>query len=200
MGSNEVISLKKLPPMVATSTNRYSFEAYCQYDDGTDTRYELEDGNLVAMTPPTFRHILLAEKLGDRLKQEITRLNLPLYCLRETGLRVGYAKSRIADLMVVDQQKVAAAVDQAGIYQSTPNLVMEIVSPESVIRDYRYKRSEYAAIAVPEYWLIDPSAEKITILTFNEGLYDERIFTQEEKLVSQQFPELTLTPQDLFAL
>ncbi|QZZ23493.1 Uma2 family endonuclease [Leptothermofonsia sichuanensis E412] len=28
-------------------------------------------------------------------------------------------------------------------------------------RDYRYKRSEYAALEVPEYWIVDPLDAKI---------------------------------------
>ncbi|MGE3273004.1 MAG: Uma2 family endonuclease, partial [Chloroflexota bacterium] len=36
------------------------------------------------------------------------------------------------------------------------DLVVEIVSPESVERDYREKLAEYEAAGVPEYWIIDP--------------------------------------------
>ncbi|NJN73323.1 MAG: Uma2 family endonuclease [Limnothrix sp. RL_2_0] len=186
--------------MVATSVKRYSFEEYCQYDDGTNTRYELENGYLQAMTPPSFRHILIADKLGDILKLEIIRLGLPLYCLREAGLRILYEKSRIADLMVISKDKVMEKLDGAGIYQATPSLVVEIVSPESVTRDYRYKRSEYATIGVPEYWIVDPKEGKVTVLVFNEGLYDETVFVGEEKIVSPQFLELDILPQVLFQI
>ena len=186
--------------MVATSVKRYSFEEYCQYDDGTNTRYELDNGYLQAMTPPSFRHILIADKLGDILKQEITRLGLSVYCLREAGLRILNAKSRIADLMVISKDQVMETLDGAGIYQSTPSLVVEIVSPESVTRDYRYKRSEYATVGVPEYWIIDPKESKVTVLIFNEGLYDETVFVGQENIVSPQFPELKITPQALFEI
>ena len=186
--------------MVTVVTKSYSFEEYCQYDDGTNTRYELENGCLLKMTPPSFRHILIADQLGDHLKQEIIRLGLPLYCLRETGVRIGYEKSRIADLVVIDKAMVMESLDKAGIYCATPSLIVEIVSPESVTRDYRYKRSEYAAIAVPEYWIVDQQEKKVTILIFNEGLYDETVFIGSEAIASPQFPELVLTPQKLFQI
>jgi Uma2 family endonuclease len=35
------------------TTKKITFEAYLNYDDGTNTRYELVRGELVAMTPPT---------------------------------------------------------------------------------------------------------------------------------------------------
>ena len=36
-----------------------------------------------------------------------------------------------------------------------PLLAIEIVSPDSIQRDYRYKRSEYAAVGIAEYWIVD---------------------------------------------
>jgi Uma2 family endonuclease len=102
--------------------------------------------------------------------------------------------------MVIPKDEVMETLDQAGIYQSTPSLIVEIVSPESVTRDYRYKRSEYAAIAVPEYWIVDPKAGNVTVLIFNEGLYDETVFAGDQNIVSPQFPELKVTPQELFTI
>ena len=51
--------------MVATSVKRYSFEEYCQYDDGTNTRYELEDGQLIAIAPPQGLYFLITQRLGE---------------------------------------------------------------------------------------------------------------------------------------
>ncbi|GAB4539170.1 MAG: hypothetical protein Tsb0014_29390 [Pleurocapsa sp.] len=50
-------------------------------------------------------------------------------------------------------------------------------SPDSIKRDYRYKRSEYAALGVNEYWIVDPIEQRVTILVLDEGLYEETIFT-----------------------
>src|ERR1022692_1930846 len=36
-----------------------------------------------------------------------------------------------------------------------PDLVMEIVSPETVEKDYHWKRKQYARAGVPEYWIVD---------------------------------------------
>ena len=85
------------------------------------------------------------------------------------------------------------SLDQAAICQEPPLMAIEIVSPESVQRDYRYKRSEYAALEIPEYWIVDPDEQKITVLTFKVGLYDEIVFQGEQAISSGQFPELKLT-------
>ncbi len=44
-----------------TPKTLYSFEEYLQWDLDPDNRYELVDGKLELMNPPTFRHILIAK-------------------------------------------------------------------------------------------------------------------------------------------
>lgn len=76
---------------------------------------------------------------------------------------------------------------------------MEVVSPESVSRDYRFKRSEYAALEIPEYWIVDPMESKVTVLLWEEGLYEETVFMGNQNIVSRTFPELTLTVEQVLA-
>ncbi|MEM9508011.1 MAG: Uma2 family endonuclease, partial [Cyanobacteria bacterium P01_E01_bin.35] len=65
----------------ATET-QYSFEAYLKYDTEPDQRYELVDGILELMNPPTFRHILICDFLRDTFKAEIDCLQLPWLAIR----------------------------------------------------------------------------------------------------------------------
>ncbi|MEB3309859.1 MAG: Uma2 family endonuclease [Snowella sp.] len=83
-------------------------------------------------------------------------------------------------------------------------MVIEIVSSDSIQRVYRYKRSEYAAVGIAEYWIVDPLDPKITVLTFNEGLYDEQVFLGETTITecrcaiaSQQFPHLSININEI---
>jgi Uma2 family endonuclease len=61
-------------------------------------------------------------------------------------------------------------LDQSAVCQTSPLLVVEVVSPNLVKRDYRYKRSEYAALEIPEYWIVDPLESKVSVLLWNDGL------------------------------
>ena len=56
-----------------------------------------------------------------------------------------------------------------------PLLVVEVVSPNQASRDYRYKRTEYAARGIAEYWIVDAIAQKVTVLEWVEGFYEERV-------------------------
>jgi len=88
-----------------------------------------------------------------------------------------------------------------------PQLVVEVVSPgrENADLDYRYKRSEYAARGIAEYWIVDPSAslrvnpiqQRVTVLEWVEGLYEERIFQSNQQIISPTLPDLDLTSERL---
>ncbi|MEO1377550.1 MAG: Uma2 family endonuclease [Cyanobacteria bacterium J06635_10] len=182
-----------------TTKNLYSFEEYLNFYDGTDNRYELIDGKLELINPPTFRHLLIAKFIEQNFDAQIKHLNLPWMCFREAGIRTGWRKSRLSDVYVVTSEQVMEFLDESAVCQSPPLLVVEIVSPESVKRDYRYKRSEYAALEIPEYWIVDPIESKVTILLLEEGLYEDTEFTGTQKIISHTFPELNLTVEQVLA-
>lgn len=185
---------------VTTRERLLSFEEYCTYDDGTENRYELVNGRLEQMNPPTFRHLLIANSIQNFFKGEIKRLNLPWLCLTEAGIRTGWRTSRLADVLVVDSEYVREYLDQSAICQIPPILAVEIVSPDSIKRDYRYKRSEYAALGIPEYWIVDPIKNQVSILVLDEGLYEETIYTGEQKIVSSVFPNLSLSVLEILSV
>ena len=183
-----------------TAKKLLTFQEYLSYEDETDNRYELVDGRLEAMNPPTFRHMLIAKLIEQAFDREISRLKLPWLCLKESGIRTGWRKSRLTDIAVIKAKDIQEFIDQSAVCQVPPLLAVEIVSPESIKRDYRYKRSEYAALEIPEYWIVDPQENKVTVLLLDEGLYEETVLTGEEKIVSVTFSELNLTVQDILAV
>jgi Uma2 family endonuclease len=185
--------------MTSTQERLLTFEEYLAYDDGTNNRYELVDGNLELMNPPTFRHILIAKFIEAYLDGEIRRLNLPWLCFREAGIRTGWRKSRLADVCVVTKEQVTNLLDESAVCQTSPLLTVEVISPESIKRDYRYKRSEYAALEIPEYWIVDPLEAKVTVLLLEEGLYEESVFTAKQRIISRTFSELALTVEQVLA-
>ncbi|WP_287127962.1 Uma2 family endonuclease [Candidatus Cyanaurora vandensis] len=175
-----------------------TFEEYLSYDDGTDVRYELVDGELYAMTPAMGKHGTIAVFLLIQLYLEIQRRSLDWQVrLNDVGMRTAERRVRIPDLCVMTLEQAQAIENVAAILITPPLLIAEIISPESVRRDYRTKRTEYAALAIPEYWIVDPLEQKISILQLEEGFYDVCEFTGQERIVSPTFTELTLTADQI---
>ena len=53
------------------------------------------------------------------------------------------------------------------------DVVVEVVSPDDPGRDLVVKRADYAEAAIPEYWIVDPRVETVTVLTLAGGAYVE---------------------------
>jgi Uma2 family endonuclease len=180
--------------MIATpTTTKLTFADYLAYDDGTDNHYELEDGDLILMNPPIGLHALIVRFLSNILEAEISRLVLPWAALQLLGVRTAPRRSRLPDLCIVPIEIVQQYRDVSAVIESGALLAIEIVSPDSIKRDYRFKRAEYASFGIPEYWIVDPAAQKVTLLLLVEGLYEETVYQGDDSIQSQTFPELALT-------
>jgi len=191
--------------MVAVSS-KFTLAEYLAYADGTDTRYELVQGELVAMAQPTGIHGGICEFINDAFRSEIQRLQLPLISKQELiAVQTTYINSkitcRIPDVTVITfEQWEGIKFSEAVLKETTPLLVVEVVSDSSRSIDYRKKRIEYNAIEIPEYWIIDFSDRKVSVLILKNDLYEEVVYRDQDKIQSQLFPELTLIPQEIFAV
>jgi Uma2 family endonuclease len=187
--------------MVATQPTM-TLEDYLNYDDGTDTRYELVDGTLVAMPPES----TLNTQIATFLLATFLQLGIPhtrLGIRHQLAVAGAKATAREPDLMLHSEESAAAINNLAQALLThdmpPPALIVEVVSPKQENQDYRYKRTEYAARHVPEYWIVDPIAAKVTVLEWVDGLYEERIYQGSERVVSLLFPALELTAKQILS-
>ncbi|NJO98896.1 MAG: Uma2 family endonuclease, partial [Pleurocapsa sp. CRU_1_2] len=162
-------------------------------------------GNLIEMPPESPQNAEIAIKLLLIFAQFISpRL---LRC-KDTEIVVSGSRAtvRLPDLMVLTEN---LANDLYSNQRSTididmlpPALVVEVVSPGKVNRDrdYRYKRSEYAARGIAEYWIVDPQESKITVLLLDNGLYQENVYQDDDLIKSQLLTQLQLTASEVFSV
>ena len=54
--------------MVETAEKRMTIAEFLQWDEGSDTRYELVRGKVIAMAPPSARHSVIVSKIGGVLE------------------------------------------------------------------------------------------------------------------------------------
>ena len=189
---------------ISTTSKRMTFEEFLAYDDGTDTRYELVDGKLVEMPTESDENNRIARGLFLELAKLVP---LALLAYRDTEVEVSgrRATCRIPDLLVHTEES-AAALSGASRSLVTrdmppPALIVEIVSPGSTnrSRDYRYKRTEYAARGIAEYWIVDPQERRITVCQWVDGQYEDKIFAGENRIESTVISAFELTAEQIFA-
>ena len=180
------------------ASGNMTLEQFFNYDDGTDAMYEFEDGELLLITAES--------EINRRIAMFIlvcfVQLGIPAYRLSmkmeivTTGSRV-----RVPDLVVFSEE-LATAME--GAKRSTvmpemppPLLVVEVVSPNQSTRDYRYKRSEYVARGIAEYWIVDPIQQRVTVLEWVEGFYEEKVYVGDSAIATLVFADLKLTAVQL---
>ena len=186
--------------MVQLLTKTYSFAEYLVYNDGTDNKYELVNGELKLMPTASGFHALVLHFVFTILEQEIGKLKQQWKVMPGTvGIRTAKRKSRIPDLVILSEEQCQEVRKMStAVLENPPLLAIEIVSPNNADDDYRYKRSEYAVREIPEYWIIDPETEKILILLLVSGFYEVTEFIGEQEIKSLLFPELKLTAKQVF--
>ncbi|MGB3496343.1 MAG: Uma2 family endonuclease [Elainellaceae cyanobacterium] len=162
--------------------------------DESEKRCEFVDGEIIEMPPESSQNAVIAIFLIVQFAKIV-----PFYWVRNNTEIVVAGRVRIPDLVVLGEE-LAVALNRKPRNTITPEMpaplaVVEVVSPGKVNedRDYRYKRSEYAARGIPEYWIVDPGKAKVSVLTLIDGWYEVEEFEGDEVVKSPQFLEISLT-------
>ena len=190
--------------MTIATNKTLTLEEYLAYDDGTGARYELVDGVLVEM--PTESPI--NKTIVMFLVSYFLRMGIPYYRLaigHQLEVTSEKASAREPDLVVHSEESANAILQDGRLLRlgmPTPDLIVEVVSssdtdPKSRERDYVEKRQEYAARKVPEYWIVDPVAATVLVLTLVAESYQEHKFQGDEIVLSSKFTTVDLTATQL---
>lgn len=184
------------------------------YPDNSECRYELHNGVIVEIPPPTGDHEEVISFLVAQIILEFTRLQLPYFIPKTAFVRIPDNKSAYEpDIVMVNRQNLAneplwkkesTLTDPASI-----PLAVEVVST-NWRDDYAHKLIDYEALGIPEYWIIDylalggkrfignPKQPTISLYSLVEGEYQVTQFRGGDRLKSPTFPELNLTAQQIF--
>lgn len=191
--------------MTTSPIKNLTFEEYLTYDDRTDNPYELVNGELVMVPLPTADHADEIDLLLEIFKAEIRRLALPLKATDKVGVYIGKSPktgrdySRTPDVCVLESSawsKLKADKRAAAVLRTLPLMVVEVVSTNRE-DDYVDKLDEYQRLGIPEYWIVDLLLSKVSVLLLNGGYYNTAEFRGSEWIISQTFPELSLTAEQV---
>ncbi len=186
--------------MSVATAKRMSLEAYLTYDDGTETRYELVDGVLVAMGAESTANTWIASFLFATF----LGMGVPYYRLgskQKIQVDSEYVSARDPDLIIHSEDSALAIKGRKEaclkLHEPNPLIAIEVVSPgqedsENYQRDYEQKPEEYAARGIPEMWIVDPARSVVLVLTLADGSYQEATFTGNSVIISPAFPGLKL--------
>ena len=153
-----------LPPQGA-----WSDEEYLWLTDRCKRLIEFTDGHVQELPMPTFTHQAVLAFLY-RLFHAYLDPRGGVVMFSALRMRVRDGKFREPDLLLLRDRADSRCQDR---YWLGADLVAEVVSPDDPDRDLVEKRADYAEAGIPEYWIVDPRDETITVLTLEGGVYVE---------------------------
>ena len=162
-----------------------------------DGLWELADGELYEMPPPNVDH---QELIGFLYRMVCAYLDGTAPKLGRALSGVGVALSDtmllIPDLTFVRAER--GYIVQRNYVDGVPDLVVEALSTNRR-HDLTLKRGWYAAAGIPEYWILDPVNDTLTIFELSDGAYVERaVLGRSDTLTTPTIPGFELSLEALF--
>ncbi len=129
---------------------------------------------------------------------EVKQKSYP-YCVRANGVEIWTGnRTRRPDVCVLSKQQELDILKKAAILFTPPLLIIEVISANYRNVDRQEKWNEYQRIGVFEYWLVDAELETISVLSMQNGAYQEVVFPVGAQIISPTFADLQLTVDDVF--
>ena len=158
----------------------YTVSDYLNMPD--DTRVELIDGVIFDMGAPILRHQVIAGRLYHLIAQFIDERDgpcIPFFSPVDVQLDCDEKTIVQPDVLIVcDPQKY-----REGKIFGAPDFAAEVISPSTRRKDYILKLKKYFDAGVKEYWIIDPSKEKVIVYNFtDETPLDITMYSFEDKV------------------
>ena len=148
---------------------RMTLAEYRTLDEACDGVWELVDGVLEQMPPPTFDHQNLIDFLVSMINLFQMGLPAPVgWAVSGIGVVLAERRAPTPDMVYLRAER--AHLVQGSFVEGVPDIIVEALSSDRA-RDLVMKRRWYAEAGIPEYWILDPANNSLTILSLSGGEY-----------------------------
>lgn len=151
----------------------WTYQDYLQLDD--EKRYEIIEGKLIDMTPaPSIQHQIFSGNLIFAFMSHLHKHSVGRLLEAPVDVKLDEKNVVQPDLVVVLNNNQDIIKEQA--IEGTPDLVVEIISPSTIVNDRNKKSELYAKFGITEYWIIDPPHQSIEVYNLINGKYENFSF------------------------
>ena len=173
-----------------------TYDDYAALDDGK--RYELIHGELIEMAPaPNDPHQRIEVNVVYYLTDHVKRSKAGQIRCAPYDVMLDQLNTVQPDALYISPQREHLLSERG--CEGAPDLVIETLSPSTESRDRNEKASLYFQHGVLEYWLIDPSAECIEVMSREvDGFEIAGRYSGSEVIRSSVLAELELRAEQVF--
>lgn len=180
---------------------RYAWSDYLAWREGE--RYELIDGVAYAMSPaPRRRHQETSRAIFRQMDGALAESPCQVYF---APFDVKLSGDEDDDAPTVVQPDITVTCDRSKLTEQgmtgPPDLVVEIVSPDSGLIDRRRKFALYERFGVYEYWIVDQEEHVVEVWRLESDRIYRRsgVFGPEDTVTAVAVPGLSVTLAEVFA-
>jgi Uma2 family endonuclease len=136
-------------------------------DDGN--RYEIIGGELYVTPTPTAWHQRVSRRLQRQLEDYFHARGLGEVFDAPVTLLLTNNDIVEPDLLVIAD---AGQINQRGVIEGVPLLVVEVASPSTARRDRTVKSRRFADLGIVHYWIVDPQDRRVECYALVDGAYE----------------------------
>jgi Uma2 family endonuclease len=174
---------------------RFTYHDYLQLSD--DKRCEIVEGELLLVPSPSVYHQTVLGNLFFEISQHVRRSRLGTMLIAPCDVVLSPENVVQPDLLFVSNERRHILAENS--VQGAPDLVVEVLSRGTKGRDLKSKRRLYSKCGIKEYWIVDPDARIVEVLSLIEtGYRTEAVYSVSGRLNSALFPELNLSLDEIF--
>jgi Uma2 family endonuclease len=171
-------------------------EQFDNYPFEEDKRYELDEGEMIEMTRPAYKHNRIVQNLNADLVFYF-RQRKSGEVLNPENLFAISPTTRLAPDLAVILGDHRADLREAKVIPIIPEIAVEVLSPSETPRTIHRKMRQYFEAGVKEVWLIDPESRTAEVWTGPR--LPEREFADSDTLQSVLLPGFELPLETLFS-
>ncbi len=180
---------------IAVEKKKYTYEDYIKISD--DKRYELINGELIMTPSPIPNHQRISGKLEFVVRKFVTENNLGEVFDAPCDVYLDDENVVQPDILFISKDRLDI-IGEKNI-QGAPNLVVEIISENSVHRDMVQKKRLYARFGVKEYWIVIPEEKEVEVYILKGEAYRlYKTYTKVDILESASLKGLKIGLEEIF--
>ncbi|HEX6383128.1 MAG TPA: Uma2 family endonuclease [Anaerolineae bacterium] len=192
-----------VPDLVEKQTEpvrlKMSYEEFLRWSD-EDTHAEWVDGEVIVFMPPKLVHQITRNFLNRFLSLFVELFDLGQLLVAPLEMKpTPTANSREPDILFIAQEHLHRLTEDR--LAGPADLIVEIISDDSVRRDRDDKYKEYRDVGVREYWIVDPRPGKHRADFYRldkQGEYQLFATEENEKVASEVLSGFWLKPKWLW--
>jgi Uma2 family endonuclease len=170
-------------------------QQYLRLTEQTNHLIEFTDGSIEVLPMPTSRHQTILLLLYERFKTAVQPIGGKVL-VAPLRLRLHPGKFREPDILLL---RSAGDPRYQDAFWLGADLVVEVVSPDRPERDTEEKVRDYAEAGIPEYWIVNPLNETITVLALEEQAYAlHGIFHRGQRAISKLLDGFGIEVDEIF--